>query len=253
MSEDATSGGAWKAPYMSYETLTNFFEKKIGSHPLPPRIDTHFLDNYAGSVRPLLISTLKTIGMLGENNEVLEPLRIAAQGPDDLKKVLRQWAEVFYVEQCALAAQHGTAQMLWETFAKHKYNGSTLRKAVVFYLAVSEDVGLRVSAHFRPPKAVVISKSKLASVRAGAAEVDHGQDVDRGSLSGSGSETGRTTGGEERVVSLGAAGTVTINVDVRWLDLPEETFVKLRQLVRELTDLGVGEPEVDAGAEGGAS
>lgn len=247
MTEDAGAGGSWKAPYMSYETLTNFFEKKIGTNPLPPRIDTHFLDNYAGSVRPQIIATLKTIGMLGENNEVLEPLRIAAQGADSRKKVLREWGQGFYSVQIELAGNHGTAQMLWETFSKHKYSGSTLRKAVVFYLALSEEVGLPVSAHFRAPKAVIV-KSKPGGRSKPA--VEDVTDDDEGTH-----DVSRRGGaGEERVIELGDAGTVTINVDVRWLDLPDETFVKLRRLVRELTDLSqasAGDQPADNTSDGG--
>ncbi len=239
MTEDASAAGAWKAPYLSYETLTNFFEKKIGSHPLPPRIDAHFLDNYAGSVRPLLISTLRTMGMLGEHNEVLEPLRIAAQGPDARKKVIREWAQDFYVEQLDLAEKHGTAQMLWQSFGRHKYSGSTLRKAVVFYLSLSEDVGLPRSAHFKAPKAPPLPGNRRQQpLRSSVAEMETREEV-----SGTAPPAGRhASTGEERVIPLGEAGTVTINVDVRWLDLPDETFSELRRLIRDLTALGDGHP-----------
>ncbi len=49
----------WKAPYVAYSTLVNFIDQKCGGNPLPPRIDRSFLDNYSGSVQPLLLGTLK--------------------------------------------------------------------------------------------------------------------------------------------------------------------------------------------------
>jgi hypothetical protein len=233
MTEDAGSETSWKAPYMSYETLTNFYEKKIGANPLPPRIDAYFLDNYAGSIRPLLLATLKTTGMIGEANEVLEPLRIAARGTEARKRVLREWGLRFYATQIELAHQHATAQMLWESFSRHKISGSTLRKAVVFYLALAADVDLPVSVHFRAPKAQTVKLKRPSAQRMAEARAETSEDED---------EPGHVppirAAGEQRTVSLGAAGTVTISVDVRWLDLSDETSTTLRRLVRELTALG---------------
>lgn len=45
------------------------------------------------------------------------------------------------------------------------------------------------------------------------------------------------TGVERRVIRLGEAGTVTIAVDVRWLDLPDHQFTKLRQLIKDIEAL----------------
>lgn len=242
MSEDTAQTAGWKAPYLSYDTLTNFFEKRIGDNPLPPRIDNHFLDNYGGSVRPLLVSALKTIGLIGENNEVLEPLRDAVRSPEERRRVLREWAEVFYSEQLDLARRHATAQMLWESFAKQKYTGSTLRKAVVFYLALVADLDLPTSAHFRPPKVIVANKNGK-----GTRAAERPTSVPPAPEPPPAATT--RVGGEERVVDFGRAGTVRITVDVKWLDLPDETFTQLRRLVRELTELGedVGsEPSTEA-------
>lgn len=47
-----------------------------------------------------------------------------------------------------------------------------------------------------------------------------------------------TPSGEEKVITFGKAGKVTISVSVRWLDLPQETFVKLRQGIDALEALG---------------
>jgi hypothetical protein len=45
-------------------------------------------------------------------------------------------------------------------------------------------------------------------------------------------------GGERRDISLGDAGSVTIIVDVRWLDLPDEQFAALRKLIKDIEALG---------------
>jgi hypothetical protein len=48
--------------------------------------------------------------------------------------------------------------------------------------------------------------------------------------------------GEHIIVNVGA-GTVTLIVDVRWLDLDDQTFMDLRKLTADLRKLAVGEPE----------
>ena len=236
MSDTEPKEVQWRPPYMSYETLTNFFDKKIGDNPVPPRIDSQFLDNYAGSVRPLLVATLKTLGMLDENNQVLDPLRQAVHGPSDRKVVLKAWAQQFYAEQIALGQRHATAQMLWETFTKRGgLNGSTLRRAVIFYLALAKDIGLPVSAHFKSPKATAPANPKPprtppADGHAGNAKPP--KDEHNGSA-GSAS----AAGAERRDISLGDAGSVTVIVNVRWLDLPEDQFAKLRKLIKDIEAL----------------
>lgn len=233
MSDQDSSGPTWRPPYMSYETLVNFFDKKIGDNPVPPRIDTPFLENYAGSVRPLLVTTLKTLGMLDENNQVLDPLRRAAHGADEREAVLRSWAEDFYAEQIELGKRHATAQMLWETFGKRGgLTGSTLRRAVIFYLALARDIGLPVSAHFKSPKAPPPGQKPPPKPRIdGSGAKPPPKDV---------SDDNPDAGApERRDVLLGTAGSVTVIVNVRWLDLSEDQFTKLRKLIKDIEALGL--------------
>jgi hypothetical protein len=247
MSEPTKDDKAWRAPYMSYETLTNFFDKKLGDNPVPPRIDQHFLDNYAGSVRPILVATLKTMGMLDENNQVLGLLHEAVKSPDNRKAVFRAWAEDFYAEQIQLAGQHATAQMLWETFSKQGgLTGSTLRRAVIFYLAFSKDVGLPLSAHFKSPKA---PPSAQKSPRPSSSSPPPPADTETPESDSSVHDG--ASAHERRNVTLGTAGTVEIIVNVRWLDLSDDQFTRLRKLIKDIESLGQsGDDRDEEDAEG---
>jgi hypothetical protein len=226
----------WKAPYISYETLVNFLDKKLGANPVPPRIDRGFLDNYAGSVQPLLLGTLRTIGFIDDNNTVQDSLRYAVTNVGLRKEALRSWAESYYAEQLDLAKQTATAQMLHESFSRHKYTGSTLRKAVVFFLALCDDVGLPKSPHFKPPRQVPAPAASTRKTRR-SGKTDAG-------AAAAGMASGMTSGNpgpagaaERKTVSFGPAGTVTIEVNVRWLDLPDKTFQGLRKVVQDLAAL----------------
>jgi hypothetical protein len=229
MSEDQTKESSWKAPYLSYETFANFFDRKLAGQPVPSRIDTHFLDNYAGSVRPQIIATLKTMNLIGETGTSLDGLRRASADPDSRREIFRDWAEGFYRDQIALADEAATASMLWETFSRHGYSGSTLRKAVVFYLALASDLDLPVSPHFKPPKATPAATSTRQK---------RGQPKTPAVESEPTVQTAGTGSGETKVIDFGTSGKVTIQVDVKWLELPEDTFVGLRRAIREIESFG---------------
>jgi Family of unknown function (DUF5343) len=48
---------------------------------------------------------------------------------------------------------------------------------------------------------------------------------------------------ERRDISLGDAGTVTVIVNVQWLDLSDDQFTKLRQLIKDIEALGSSGPD----------
>lgn len=229
MGTETQAGGdtEWKAPYLAYSTLVNFIDKKCGANPIPPQIDKTFIDNVAGGVQPLLLAALKVIGFVNEELVVQPLLREAASTPERRKRIMRDWAVAYYAEQVALAEQNATSQMLYDTFAKAGYTGSTLRKAVVFYLAMVEDLGLPKSPHFKAPKQSGPSGGKARS-KATPGKGDTGDDE---------VDIPPAPRGEQTRIDLGDLGSVTVTVDVQWLKLPDNVFVGLRKAIRDLEDL----------------
>jgi hypothetical protein len=255
--EQAESG--WKPPYVPYTTLTNFIEKKMGGGILPPRVDNGFLESYAGSVRPLLMSAMRTMEMISETGGVLDAMKEAAAGEGARRKVIKEWATVFYAEQQALAAKNATAQMLLESFSKHGYTGSTLRKAIVFYLALVDDVGLPKSPYFKAPKQAMPSggTSRRTTPR-GQSDRNGGKNSKGAAASPAGTPDDSGEGpGELVTVDLGEAGKVVVSVNVKWLSLDDKTFVSLRKAVNDLKALAAVNaagkppaPDEGAGQEG---
>lgn len=233
MSDTDQAGSGWKAPYVGYSTLVNFIDKKCGENPIPPQIDKTFIDNVAGGVQPMLLGALKTIGFIRDDGGVEPLLEKAASSPDQRKEILKTWAEGFYADQLGLAQKNATAQMLTTSFGPSGYTGSTLRKAMGFFLTLVDDVGLPKSPHFKLPKQTPSPrKKKDADVETPPAVTP--------APPGAGTSG---TAGEKTVVSLGDAGTVTVFVDVRWLTLPDETFTTLRKAIRDLQGLAAGDDE----------
>jgi hypothetical protein len=136
--------------------------------------------------------------------------------------------------------------MLWESFTKHQINGSTMRRAVIFYLGLSEDLGLPVSAYFKPPKAPPSDGRK----RVPKSDRKDRQDGDTGPADRPeppAAPPAAAAGIERRVINLGSAGRVEVTVQVRWLDLPDDKFTKLRKLIKDIEALELaGQEEADA-------
>lgn len=223
-----------KPPYLSLTTLTNFFER-WGDGPIPPRIDRSALDNYSGGTQALLMTTLRQIGYVNGDGYVLPALREAVSNPVTRKVHLEQWARRFYAKQLRLAEQNATSQMLHESFATYGYNGSTLRKAVVFYLALVEYLGLPNSPHFRAPKqAATPTSRRRKAVPASRPESN---------LPPVYSPPPTEPKGEQTIVRIGSLATITVNVEAQWMKLPVETITAMREAIAKLEALGDGEAE----------
>jgi hypothetical protein len=231
MSDDRQADG-WKPPHISYERFTKFIDVRLGGKELPPRIDRGFLDNYAGSVQSLMLSALRTIGLIDtETGTTLPALTAAAESPEQRRHVLRGWATKFYEEQLRLAQANATAQMLHESFGRSGLSGSTLRKAVVFFLTLADDLELPRSPHFKPPRetGTAVSRkrrsapaSKLEPVMTPSTATGHS---------------------ESRTFNLGEAGSVTLSASVSVLRMSEGGLARLGKVVRYLEEFERDEGE----------
>jgi len=226
MTEEGAGQDSWRGPYLPYATLTNFLDNKVGGGAVPPRIDRTFLESYSGSVRPLILATLKTIGMIDSEGKVQPLLREAVRNPPQSRQaVLRSWAEQFYSRQIELAKENDTAQTLWESFSDRGFNGSTLRRAVIFYLALSEDLGLPLSPHFRTPKAP--SSTGNASRKRGAGKSGAGKGGSESAPTPSAAATISQTTGDTYDVTLpsGPKVTLTVKMDVMRTSVADRSFI----------------------------
>jgi hypothetical protein len=214
-----------KAPYLSLTTLTNFLDR-WGDGPIPPRIDKSALDTYSGGTQAVLMSTLRLMGYVGPEGEVLPPLREAIMSVEARKAYLDLWARRFYSRQIALAEQNGTAQMLQESFASFGYSGSTLRKAIVFYLQLVEYLGLPNSPLFRAPKQSGTPTARRRVKPAAPATVP-----------APATPAPSAPRGDATVVRIGNLATITIVVDAQWMKLPVETITSMREAIAQLEAL----------------
>jgi hypothetical protein len=219
---------ATKLPYLSLTTLTNYLDR-LGEGPIPPRIDKSTLEKYSGGTQAVLLVTLRAMGFIDAAGRTQPSLHLAATSPDERKRLFREYAERTYAEQLELAQQTGTAQQLVESFASSGYSGSTLRKAIVFYLALVEYLGLPNSHLFRPPKQTLTGGGRRVQRRTALAPPVSKTPEPPPAHSGH--------HGQTRTVLIGDATRITITVDADWLGLPVETITSIRKAIADLEAL----------------
>ena len=212
-----------RPPYLSLTTLINLFDRWVDG-PIPPRIDKSALDRYSGGTQAILMSTLRLIGYVDHEGVVQPSLRDAVKDETARKAHLEEWARKFYAKQIALAERNATAQMLHESFATYGYSGSTLRKAVAFYLGLVEYLGLPNSPHFRAPKQSATPTAR----RRPRPDTPYTEPVP---------PPVPTPRGDTTVVRIGDEATITITVDARWMRLPVETITSMREAIAQLEAL----------------
>lgn len=224
-----------KPPYLSFTTLLNFFDR-WGNGPIPPRIDRSALENYSGATQATLMNTLRLMGYVNQEGQVLPALREAVRTPDARKAHLERWARSFYTQQLELAEQNATSQMLHESLATYGYSGSTLRKAVVFYLALVEYLELPNSPLFRPPRQSATPPSKRRPRPAPVSDVSVRSVEPQ-------TPAVKPPSGEAIIITIDDLATITVTVDAQWMRLPVETITSLRAAIDQLVALGtVGAP-----------
>lgn len=226
--EEGREGREFKPPYVSFTTFNNFLTT-FGERPPPPQIDKTFLGSHSGANQALLLSTLKTFDLIDEAGRVMPKLPEIATDVDARKRFLDERLRTLYPGLVQLAHQNGTPQQLEDWFRKWGYQGSTMRKAVVFYLSAAQYAEVPVSPHFKAPKARPSSSTSRRKQTS--------------STSVAGVETlperpPSNSDGTTYTFSIGEAGRVTVNVAVDVFKLTGDERDNLFGLIDLLRSFG---------------
>jgi hypothetical protein len=148
--EPGTNG--FSPVYTSFRTVENLIERMAQEGGVPARVDRSYLSNLPGSSQTILIASLKGLGLIDEQAQPSETLILMVERPDERSLLMNSLLRENYGRIVALSP-NATQQQLEEAFREYGVTGSTLRKAVAFYLAAARFADLPVSPHFRTPKA----------------------------------------------------------------------------------------------------
>jgi len=152
MSTDSESKAPTAPPYISFKTLTNLLERLEQTH-LPPRIDRSYLDGMSGGYQTQVIAALRWLDLIGENGEARPVLVALATTSGQRPQMIGELLHSRYPSVFAISNSHGTQGQLEEEFRKFGVSGSTLRKAIAFFLHAARYAEIPVSAHFKIPPA----------------------------------------------------------------------------------------------------
>ena len=203
-------------PYVSFKTMTNLFAR-LEEGPIPPRIDKGYLVKLSGASQSSLLSALRWFKLIDSEGTVSDELKRMATDAAFRKQHMLALVEQYYPDQQTLATLNGTDQQLVESFSDVKYSASTLRRAIVFYLATVDYSGATKSPLFKAPKQAQSSSGPKAPRPPGGT-------ADAGGDTNDGEEDDRQSGGEVRLPSGGTV-TLSVSVDLFKLTGTERDFV----------------------------
>lgn len=224
-----------KAPYFSFQTFWNFIDE-LSQKPLPPKLDRSLMKTKSGTDQANLAAAMKAFGLIGEDWTVDPSLdALVAADQEGRKKLFADILRGFYEDALRVSAENGSEKSLSDSFREcfGLDSADTRRKAVTFFLHAARHVGIPLSPNFPTTRSPGTSSPNTSRVRNVTRRVSK-----KAESPGAGSRSRAASSGETKVIDFGDSGTVTINVNVKWLSLPTETMVELRKAVDAFEKLG---------------
>ena len=226
-------------PFVAWPTLLARIDR-MRDEGIPAKIDKRYLADMADGTQFQYRQAFRSLG-LTTSDDVPTPLLAdlvhadPADRPEMFQKVMLAW----YPELTALPSG-ATKDDFFAVLINHYGVTSDVqrRKMLTFFVAAADYARIMISPDIRPSKArtgprkSARRKGTPARRPAGTAARTPAVRTDRGGQEASG------RGITQRHVSFGDAGSVSIVVNVSWLDLPEEEFTKLRKLIKDIEALG---------------
>lgn len=148
MSELSRDPAAWTPPYIAWRTLLNLIERL--ETDMPPQIDKTFLKG-SNQSNTQTMNALKSLGLVGPDGSVTPRLIGLVEAGTSRPAAVRKMLEEFYLEPVRLGTVNATPQQLDKAFEEYGVSGSTLRKAVSFYLKAAAYAAVPLSPHFKTP------------------------------------------------------------------------------------------------------
>jgi hypothetical protein len=141
----------FKPPYVSFTMLLNVIER-MHTEGIPARVDRSYLGSASGTTKAQFLAAAKALGLLDGDLKPTGTLQALVSTPDQRPGIVRELLVSFYPKAVALGT-NATQQQLEETFREeYDITGSTVRKAITFYLAAARFAKVELSPHFTTPR-----------------------------------------------------------------------------------------------------
>jgi hypothetical protein len=212
---------------------------------VPDRVDMKYLNDLAGGTQYLYRQTYRSLGLTSEDDRPTSLLyKLVEADQADRPQLFGQIMSERYPDLTGLPLD-----ATWDDFfrvLRDNYDVTSeaqQRKTLTFFVHTADYTGLEISPGLRPAKRGPGSRKPSATrptIPAASLPAPQPAKTDavtppvRAGRSGQGTKGGA----DVRDVSFGDAGSVSVIVNINWLDLPDEKFTQLRKLIKDIEALG---------------
>ncbi len=169
--------------YGSFKSLTTFFNARRDDGHITTVVDRSLMSNFNGSTANELLASLRFLKMIDDKGAP-SPLyeQYVTASDEDRKAMLAQAlrdAYPFVFSSPGFNIERETSARIADVFRSQGISGSTLSRAVSFFLAAAKEAGVKVSPNIKAPalqKSTRIKKGSNVQASELAEEDDAGAD-----------------------------------------------------------------------------
>lgn len=149
-------------PYISFGTFLNFI-KGLKATGVPSRIDKSLLRTLSGSTQAAMIAALKWLGLIddaGLPEPALEALVQASESeyPAVLGDILKK--SYGFLSDGSIVLTKATGAQVEQKFREYGIQGSTVIKAVGFFITAAKEAKIELGPHVKAPKQIPSNGAK---------------------------------------------------------------------------------------------
>lgn len=152
--------------YGSFKSLTTFFNARRDDGHITTVVDRSLLSNFNGSTANELLATLRFLKMIddkGKPSAIYEAYVTATDaGRKPLLASALRDAYPFVFQNPDFNIERETGGRMAELFRAQGISGSTLSRAISFFLAAAKDADVKVSTNIKPPLLQKVTKARKA-------------------------------------------------------------------------------------------
>ncbi len=141
-------------PYVSFKSFITFING-LRENGVPSQIDRSIMLKQSGAQQSAMIAALRYLNMIDQNSKPTQlMMQLVAKDEAESKSILKKILEdgySFLFKDDQFNLEKATGQLLADKFRQQNISGSTITKAIVFFLASAKEAGIQYSSHIKPP------------------------------------------------------------------------------------------------------
>lgn len=210
-------------PYVSFGVFLEALDK-LCANGLPNRIDHSLWPSISPLVRGQLVTAFRFLRLIDGQGHPQQSLQTLLTPDDQAKKeALAQILRDAYPDIFKLSLERTTPKQLEEAFSSYPIRGSTLRRAIAFFLAAARYADIPLAPHLLPKRGGggLSRRRRNASVR--VKQSSHAPETVQNQILSS----GRAALGESKTIQLRSGGTLTLTLSASFfnMDTRDRDFV----------------------------